>query len=338
MTCKSGSTASVSVFEIRKQGCHDMKICVLGAGSLGCAIGGMLAEAGEDVWLINRSQVHVEAIRRDGLKMRDNDVNRFVRVNAATDCSGVGIVDLVIVLVKSFDTRTAIAGARSIIGPQTTVLSLQNGLGHEEILCEFVDRSRVLGGKTYVGGQMLAPGHIILGARGKQTMIGELDGAVSPRVQAVADAFNRAGLATTVSRNIMGTIWDKLLVNVATGALSGITGLAYGDLYQVPELRTLALAAVSEAMAVAEASGVTLTITEPEQAWLRAGKGLPDDFKASMLQSLEKGSVTEIDFINGAVVSAADRFGIAAPVNTALVACIKGIERRVVRPSSPALI
>ncbi|MEO8136620.1 MAG: ketopantoate reductase family protein [Betaproteobacteria bacterium] len=311
-----------------------MKICVLGAGSLGCAIGGVLAEAGEDVWLINRSAEHVAAMRRDGLRMRDGETMRVVKVQAATDCANVGIVDLVIVLVKSFDTRTAMAAALPVIGPGTVVLSLQNGLGHEDILAEFVGRERVLAGKTYVGGQVLEPGLIIAGHRGKETLIGELDGTISPRVQAVAAAFNRAGLATTISANIMGNIWDKLLVNVATGAVSGIAGLAYGDLYQVPEVRDVALAAVTEAMNVAKASGVTLTITEPEQAWFRAGKGLPDDFKASMLQSLEKGSITEIDFINGAIVRGAERCGLAAPVNAALVACIKGIERRVVKAAA----
>lgn len=308
-----------------------MKSCVLGAGSLGCAIGGVLAENGEDVWLINRSVAHVEAMRRDGLRMRDGGAVRSVKVNASTNCADAGIVDLVIVLVKSFDTRTAMEGARPLLGPQTLVLSLQNGLGHEDILAEFVGRDRVLAGKTYVGGQVLEPGVIILGHRGKQTLIGELDGVVTPRILAIADMFNRAGLATTVSADIMATIWDKLLVNVATGAVSGITGLAYGDLYEVSEVRDLALAAVAEAMAVAKAAGIALTITDPEQAWLRAGKGLPDDFKASMLQSLEKGSVTEIDFINGAIVRGAATHGIAAPVNTALVACIKGIERRVAK-------
>jgi 2-dehydropantoate 2-reductase len=144
------------------------------------------------------------------------------------------------------------------------------------------------------------------------------------RVRAVTSA---AGLDTTVSNNIMGTVWDKLLVNVATGALSGITRLPYGELYQVPELEACAVAAVSEAMAVAQACGVRLSITKPLDAWRRAGAGLPFEFKNSMLQSLEKGSVTEIDFINGAVVQQGARYGIPTPVNQTLVAAIKGLEK-----------
>jgi 2-dehydropantoate 2-reductase len=125
----------------------------------------------------------------------------------------------------------------------------------------------------------------------------------------------------------MGTIWDKLLVNVATGALSGITGLAYGDLYAVPEVEACAMAAVAETMAVAKASGIQLTTNDPQQPWIKAAAGLPFEFKASMLQSLEKGFVTEIDFVNGAVVRQGARCGVPTPVNQTLVACLKGIER-----------
>jgi 2-dehydropantoate 2-reductase len=304
-----------------------MKICILGAGALGCAIGGSLAESGADVLLVNRSQPHVNAMNSAGLRMRDGDSERAVKVHAATSCKGLAPVDLVIVLVKSFDTRAVIESAADLIGDHTAVLSLQNGMGHEDILAEVVGRSKVLAGKTYVGGVMLAPGHIIAGTRGKDTFIGELDGNITPRVQAIAEAFKRAGLNTHVSANILGTMWDKLLVNVATGALSGITGLTYGDLYAVPEVKATALAAVNEAMAVARASGVTFSFETALQAWDKAAVGLPPEFKASMLQSLEKGSLTEIDFINGAVVRSGKKHGVPTPVNEALVACIKGIER-----------
>jgi len=236
-----------------------------------------------------------------------------------------------IVLVKSFHTEDAMRSAVSLVGPQTTVLSLQNGLGHEDVLAEMVGRDKLLAGKTYVGGTQLAPGHVIAGTRQKLTVIGELDGAVSARAEAIAAVFNAAGLDTTVSDNILGTIWDKLLVNVATGALSGITRLPYGELYQVPELEACAVAAVTEAMAVARACGVRLSITNPVDAWHMAGAGLPFEFKPSMLQSLEKGSITEIDYINGAVVQQGARHGIPTPVNQTLVAAIKGIERSLLR-------
>ena len=303
-----------------------MKICVLGAGALGCAIGGVLAEAGSAVTLVTRNAAQVAAIERDGLRLVENGRERSVIVRAVTECATLGVMDVVIVLVKSFHTRQAIESARSIVGPGTVVLSLQNGLGHEDILAEVVGREKVLAGKTYVGGVLLAPGHILVGTAGKETVVGELDGSRSPRAKAIRDEFLRAGLRTALSDNIVGVMWDKLLVNISTGALSSITRLTYGELYKVAEVEACALAAVAEAMAVARACGVTLATREPRDAWLKAAEGLPAGFKTSMLQSLEKGSATEIDFINGAVVRWGQRCGVPTPINQTLVAGIKGIE------------
>ncbi len=304
-----------------------MKIAILGAGALGCAIGATLTEGGHETWLLDRSPAHVDTMRRDGLQIDDEAGTRRIAVRAATRAEEIGAVDLVIVLVKSFHTDAAMRGALALVGPDTRVLSLQNGLGHEDILADIVGRERVLAGKTYVGGVLRGPGHIQSGVKGKATYIGELDGRLTPRVQAIADAFNAAGLLTTVSDNIMGTMWDKLLVNVATGALTGITRLTYGQLYDEPLLKATALAAVSEAIAAAQAAGVRLSMTDAEQAWTLAAEGLSPAFRTSMLQSLEKGSITEIDFINGSVVRWGERLGVPTPVNATLVSCIKGIER-----------
>lgn len=304
-----------------------MKIAILGAGALGCTIGAALTEGGHPTWLLDHWPDHVETMRRDGLRVDDENGSRRVSVRAATQASEVGVVDLVVVLVKSFHTEAAMRGALALVGPETRVLSLQNGLGHEDVLADIVGRDRVLAGKTYVGGVLRGPGHIQSGVTGKATYIGELDGRITPRVLAIAEAFNAAGLMTTVSGNIMGTMWDKLLVNVATGAITGITRLTYGQLYDEPLLKATALAAIGEAMAAARAAGIALSMTDPEEAWTLAAEGLSPAFKTSMLQSLEKGSVTEIDFIHGSVVRWGQRLGVPTPVNATLVACIKGIER-----------
>lgn len=301
---------------------------MLGAGALGSAIGGTLALGGSDVTLVDLYKAHVDAVNAGGLKLREGDVEVTVRIKAVTDCDALDVADLVIVLVKSFHTRAAIeAAAPHVVGNDTVVMSLQNGMGHEEILAQAVGHAHVMAGKTYVGGVFLEPGRVMAGTRDKETLIGELDGTISVRAQAIASEFQRAGLRTIVSNNIVGTMWDKLLVNVATGALAGITRLTYGDLYSVPEIEACALAAVDEAMAVAKAHGVTLSVREPREAWRKASEGLPRDFKTSMLQSLEKRSVTEIDFINGVVVRAGAKAGVPTPVNSTLVACVKGIER-----------
>jgi 2-dehydropantoate 2-reductase len=230
------------------------------------------------------------------------------------------------VLVKSYHTRDAIRAATPIIGPDTVVMSLQNGLGHEDILAEEVGRNRVMAGKTYVGGVLLAPGHVRSGVAGKETIIGELDGAISTRAQRIASSFNAAGILTQLSDNIMGTMWDKLFINVAGGGLTAITGLTYGGLYALPILEDCALAAIAEGIRVAQAAGITISITDPRVAWTMASAGLPAEFKTSMLQSLQAGNATEVDYIHGSVVRWGAKVGVPTPVNSTIVACVKGIE------------
>jgi 2-dehydropantoate 2-reductase len=314
-----------------------MKIAVLGAGSLGSAMGGVLAMAGHEVVLVNRNANFCAAVNKNGLVMHDGGKQGTVKtalVQAIQDVASQPIdrihthpFDLLIVLVKSKDTEAVVRSALPWIGEDTVVMSLQNGLGHEDIIAGIVGKERALAGKTYVGGLMTSPGVVTIGTAGKETIIGELDGQITQRVTAIGKAFSGAGLLTTVSANIMGAMWDKILVNVATGAITGITRLVYGLMYQVPELEATACAAVGEAIAVAKAKGIKLSITEPKAAWDKAGHGLPFEFKASMLQTLEKNSVTEIDYINGAVVREGKRLGIPTPVNDTLVALIKGIEK-----------
>jgi 2-dehydropantoate 2-reductase len=305
-----------------------MKVCVLGAGAMGSSIGGLLADGGSEVYLLDTWVEHVDAINSRGLKLRVDPSDRVVKVRAATDCRGIGPADLIIVLVKSFHTREAIKNAGPIIGDETVIISLQNGLGNEEIIAEVVGKEHVLGGRTFAGGSILAPGHVIASTTGKPTYIGELDGTTTERVTRIAEEFERAGLLITVSSNIVGIMWDKLLVNVATGPLCGITGLPYGGLYKMPELMDCALEAVAEGIAVAEAIGVSLSTKDPKEAWFKASEGLPAEFKPSILQSLEKGLRTEIDFINGAVVRYGETYKVPTPVNRTLVAGIKGIEYR----------
>jgi len=303
-----------------------MKICILGSGALGSTIGGVLTEAGLEIHLIDPWMEHVNAMNRQGLKLREDSSDRIVKVRAATDCRGIGPADLILVLVKSYHTKEAIKNAGPIMGDKTVVLSFQNGLGNEDILAEVAGEEHVIGGRTFAGGVLLGPGHVIAGRKGKQTYIGELNGRITERVNEIARQFNQAGLETVVSSNIMGIMWDKLLINVATGALSGMTRLPYGELYKVKEVMDCALEAVSEAMAVAKAMGVKLTITDPKEIWLKAAENLPPEFKASMLQDMEKGSRTEIDSINGSVVRLGEKHGVPTPVNRVLVAGIKGIE------------
>jgi 2-dehydropantoate 2-reductase len=307
-----------------------MRICILGAGALGSVMGGTLAEAGHDVTLVSRNRSHVDAINTAGLILRSDGKDRIVPLVAAVSTTTLHPVDLVIVLVKSLDTQDAMEASRNLVGPETVVMSLQNGLGQEDILAQIVGKSHVIAGKTYVGGVMLAAGHVMASTSDKETMIGELNGEITPRISAIAEVFSRAGLATIVPPDITVAMWEKLLVNIATGAVAAITGLSYGALYAVPEIEMMAIAAVAESMAVARATGITLQTSDPRAPWVKASTGLPPEFRTSMLQSLDKGGLTEIDCINGAVLRAGAKVGIPTPVNAALVALVKGIERRVV--------
>lgn len=303
-----------------------MKVCVLGAGSLGSTIGGALALDGHEVYLVARA-AHVHAMNQDGLVLVTDSGEDVAHVRGCETPDGIGVCDLVIVLCKAYDTRATAESALELVGPDTVVVSLQNGLGAEDILSEIFGAEHVIGGKTYIGGMLLEPGRVKGGIAGKETFIGELDGTVTPRVQAIADAFEAAGMHTVASDNIMGVIWDKLLINLSTGALCALSGLPYGWLYQIPEIRETALAAVQEGIDIAHAAGVELRFETPEESWELAREGLSFDFKPSLQQSLESGRRTEIDVIAGAAVREGKKYGIPTPVNSTLVALVKGREK-----------
>lgn len=305
-----------------------MKICFLGAGALGSAIGGTLALNGQEVYLVDQWADHVKQIKAAGLIFQEGEKETKIPIKAVTDPTQLGEMDLIIVLVKSFATETAIKNAAPLIGKNTIVMSLQNGLGNEEIIMEQVGAEKVIGGKAYVGGVLVSPGVVIPGVAGKEIYIGEMNGEKSERVQKIAKVLNDGGVLTQLSENITGMIWDKLMINVATGALAGITGLPYGDLYQILEIQQTAFGAIAEGIAVAKGNGIKLSTEEPEKIWKKAAVGLPYGFKTSILQSLEKMQKSEIEFINGAVVRWGKKIGVATPINQALTACVKGIEVR----------
>lgn len=306
-----------------------MKIVMLGAGSLGSTIGGTLAQGGSEVYFVDQWKEHIDAINEHGLRMTDEVTEWNVKVDARTSGADIGPADLVIVLVKSFATRTAIEQLQetNVIGPDTMVMSLQNGLGNEETIAEVIGEKNVISGKVYVGGRLISPGYVSVGIKGKHTYIGELTGEITDRIKTVCDEFNKAGLECSISENIKGLIWDKLLINVAAGALCGITRLPYGPLYEEDYIKDTAVAAIQECIDVAKAAGIVLKSEDPEYPWYAASEGLPATFKTSILQSLELNRPTEIDFINGSVVEWGKKFGIPTPVNQTLVTCIKGIEK-----------
>jgi len=302
-----------------------MKICFLGSGAMGSAIGGILSESGQDVLLIDQWKEHVDALNTGGLKLTEKSETRMIKVKASSNVQAVAQADLMVFLVKSYHTEETLKQVQSFIREDTPVLSLQNGLGNEERIAGILGVKRVLGGVTHSGSVLHRPGEVSFGR--DRTCIGEMDGNLSDRVREVVRIFNQAGLETEASDNILGLIWDKLLVNVAVSPISAITGLTHGEMQQAEFLKATAFDAVEEALRVAAAAGVQLSLQDPADAWAKAMQGLSPGHKSSMLKDLEQGRRTEIDVINGAVVILGKKLGIPTPVNKTLTAAVKGFER-----------
>jgi len=296
----------------------------VGAGAMGCLYGGHLAEAGVDVSLVDVWREHVDAINAKGLHMTGVSGDRVVHVPATTDPETVGKVDLVLLFVKSYDTAQAMRDSGSLIGGDTCVLTLQNGLGNLEAITEVVGVGRVLGGTTSHGSTLVSPGEIRHAGVGP-TVIGTLDGGSRSMAETAADMFNGAGLQTRVSGDVRGDIWGKVLVNLGINALTALTGLRNGQLLEIPELRLLMRLAVEEGMMVAEADGVDLSIIDHVAHVYEVAEATGAN-RSSMLQDVDRGRRTEIDALNGAVVGLGEKLGVETPVNRALTALVKGLE------------
>lgn len=303
-----------------------MKITVLGAGAMGSLYGGVLAEAGNEVWLLDIWKEHVETIREQGLRIEGISGERRIKNIHATDTpSDIGPSELLIVFVKSTVTDLALQGAREIVGDNTVILTLQNGLGNIEKIASVVDKERIIAGTTAHGATVLGAGSIKHAGRGA-TIIGEIDGRRTARIDVIANVLNAANLETTTSDNVMGLIWDKLLVNVGINALTAITRLKNGQLIEFRETEEILELAVTEALMVAQAKGIQLNYADPVAHTKEVCK-LTAENKASMLQDILHKRKTEIDMINGAIVREGKALGIPTPVNNVLSNLVAAIQR-----------
>jgi 2-dehydropantoate 2-reductase len=301
-----------------------MRVAVVGAGAMGCLYGGHLTEADVDVSLVDVWREHVDTINAKGLHMTGVSGDRVVHVPATTDPETVGEVDLVLLFVKSYDTAQAVRDSGSLIGSDTYVLTLQNGLGNLETITEAVGAGRVLGGTTSHGSTLVGPGEIRHTGVGP-TVIGALDRSSRSMAEKTAETFNEAGLQTRVSDDVRDDIWGKVLVNLGINALTALTGLRNGQLLEFPELRRLMRLAVEEGMRVAEADGVDLGLLDHVAHVYEVVEATGAN-RSSMLQDVDRGRRTEIDALNGAVVGLGEKMGVETPVNRALTALVKGLE------------
>ena len=294
---------------------------------MGSAIGALLAKAGHTVTLIDVWKDAVAAINRDGLKIQNKagevGVHRLRAVTTPAEVAGP--VDLLLVFVKCYHTAEAVRSALPILGPNSTVLSLQNGWGNGPRIAEIVGKERVVLGVCYHSATVLGPGHVLHAGQGK-TFIGELDGAVTPRVRAIADAFSKAGLEIEASAQVLKEIWSKLALNVATLPTQSTIRLTADHLLDTPEMQSLMRELLKEVVVAARAQKIDLDFEERWTAITGLLKKLAPNTKGSMLQDVEKGRRTEIDVINGAIVEAGQRLGIPTPYNNAMVWLIKAVE------------
>ncbi|SDK86732.1 ketopantoate reductase family protein [Natronincola ferrireducens] len=303
-----------------------MKIAIIGAGAMGSLYGGLLAEGGQEVLLVDVWQEHVDTINQWGLSMEGVNGHRTIKnIKATTNPSYAEAMDLVIVFVKSTITHIAVSQHKKLCDNNTTVLTLQNGLGNIEKIMETIDKKNIIAGTTAQGCTLLAPGKINHAGVG-DTYIGELDGTTSPRIKEIHKAFTAGGLKTNISNNVLGLIWGKLLVNVGINALTAITNLRNGQLVEFEETEELLELAVEEALAVAMARGIELPYGDPVAHTKKICRATALN-KSSMLQDLLNKRKTEIAMINGAVVTEGEKLGVKTPVNKVLTNLITVLEK-----------
>lgn len=303
-----------------------MKIAILGAGAMGSAIGALLHEAGNSVTLIDVSLPAIEAVNSHGLIIQDKAGNkRTVQVQITDQPDTIGVVDLLIVFVKCYQTADAVKSALPIIGPQTIVLSLQNGWGNGPRIAELVGRERVVLGVCYHSATVLAPGHVLHAGQGK-TFMGELDGSDSARLQSLVKTFNEAGIVVEPSGQVLKEIWSKLALNVATLPTSSTVRITADRLLDAPEMQELMKDLLREVVAVANAQSIPLDFTERWEAITGLLRKLAPGTKGSMYQDVENRRRTEIDVMCGAIGEAGARLNIPTPCNRAMIGLIKGLE------------
>jgi 2-dehydropantoate 2-reductase len=300
------------------------RILVLGAGAVGGYFGALLARGGHEVAFVARGAT-LDALRRDGLTVRlETETLRLQPVTAVAEPAAAPSPDLVLVCVKSHDTVAAAAALRPALGPDSIVLSLQNGIENEAVLARELGLPPLMVALTRIGVAMVAPGVIEYSGRGT-IVFGEPDGQTTARARRAAEIFETAAVPHQLRADILVAAWEKLAWNAGFNAVSTLTRATVAELLCQPGARELVVAAMEEVDAVAEALGVPVRRRRTPAVLEDSLTGLPD-FQTSMLQDLLRGRRLEHDALNGAVVRAGARAGVAVPVNRMLLALLARLD------------
>jgi 2-dehydropantoate 2-reductase len=302
-----------------------VRVCIVGCGAVGSLFAAQLAQLDDvEVWAYDLAQGHVDAINANGLRLSGAG-DLVGRLRATTDPTEVPACDFGIVATKAMHTSAAIEATAHAFA-DGSVCTVQNGLGNEEAIAGHV--SRVIRGTTFPAGRILEPGHVQWDVRG-ETTIGPFEPSPAPEtsIEQLADACTRAGMPTTAVADARGPQWRKVIFNAATNPVGALTGLTHGRVCEDPGLRALVTGLVDEGKAVAGAEGIELD-ADPEELIDHAAKPeVAYDHKASMLQDVEARRATEIDYLNGGIVRFGEERGVPTPLNQAILALVKGVER-----------
>jgi 2-dehydropantoate 2-reductase len=302
-----------------------MKIAIVGAGAMGSLFGALLTEVQNEVWLYDVWAEHVHAINDSGLSIERLGKTRRVRINATTNPENIGHAELVIVFVKSTQTRSASEPAAELAAQDGSVMTLQNGMGNADIISEWVDPARILAGTTSHGATMIGPGKIRHAGAGA-TIIGSWSKSKQEfmRARYFSEFFTQAGIQTDAVEDVHKVVWNKLLINVGINAITALTGITNGQVLDLKVTREMSRSAVEEAMSVACALGIDVNPDAVDQVF-KVAKAT-DVNRSSMGQDADNQRQTEISAINGYIVREADKLGLNVPVNRTLTALVETLQ------------
>jgi 2-dehydropantoate 2-reductase len=304
-----------------------MKIAIVGCGAMGSVYAALLAAAGHEVWAIDSWREHVEAMRAGGLRLEGASGDRAVRLHASTDAADAGPCDLVIIATKAMHVEQAAQASKALLGPDTLVLSIQNGLGGPDTAAGVLGRERLLVGVVGgFGASMRGPGHAHHNGW-ELVRLGELSGPVTARLERVAQVWRSGGFKVKCFDDIDQLVWEKLICNVCFSGTCALTEFTIAQVMDDPDAWEVASGCAKEAYAVGRAKGVKLDIEEPVAYVRNFGSKIPNA-RPSMLLDHMACRMSEIDAINGAIPVAGAAVGVATPYNTVVSALVRAKERR----------
>jgi 2-dehydropantoate 2-reductase len=303
-----------------------VKIAIVGTGAMGSVYAGLFASAGHEVWAIDRWREHVDAMRAKGLRLEGASGDRTIKVNATTDAREAGACDLVILATKAMHVAQAAESVKALLGKDTPVLSIQNGLGGPDTAAGILGRERVMVGVVGgFGASMRGPGHAHHNGM-ELVRLGEFGGPVTPRLRKVEETWRGAGFRVKVFDDIDQLVWEKLICNCAYSGPCGISERTTGEVMDDPDLSQISAACAAEAYTVARAKSVKLDFTDPVAYVRDFGSKIPKARPSVLLDLLAKRK-SEIDVINGSIPRVAKEIGLAAPVNEAVTQLVRAKER-----------